>query len=412
MPIGINKNFIQKGLQSLLNQWSDRRFKVLLLIVVIAGLTQGLLIPLLTTVLEQQGTSSSLNGLSTASLYVGILMTSFFCPWIVQKLGYRTTILIGLVIVSVAIFLFPLFVNIWVWSLLRFAVGVGDSLLHYATQLWITTTTPSDVRGKRISQYGFCYGLGFGIGPLGMILSNFGFAVPFLVLEVLLLITLYFTLRLESGVAHTDTPTKKNTNGQILSIYRVGLVALCPPLLYGFLEAAMAGTFPVYGLRNGITEEWISVLISAFVWGSLLFQVPLGMLGDKWGRKRVLQTVCTLGAIGMIAIPFLGSNEWLLFLAFILIGGLVGSLFSLGLAYLTDLAPVQLLPIGNMIASIHFSLGSMFGPYTGGVMIQHFGGEFLFYTIAFYLILFVGLTLLYRPHRLVHTEPSSQNQAV
>ncbi|WP_044640680.1 MFS transporter [Risungbinella massiliensis] len=396
----------------MLNQWSDQRFKILLLIVVITGLSQGLLIPLLTTVLEQQGTSSSMNGLSAASLYVGIFLMSFFCPWVVKKLGYRTSILIGLGIVSGAIFLFPLYVNIWAWSLLRFAVGIGDSLLHYATQLWITTTAPADVRGKRISQYGFCYGLGFGIGPLGMILSNYGFTVPFIILEILLLITIFFTLRLESGVAHTETPTKKNREGQFLSIYRVGLVALCPPLLYGFLEAAIAGSFPVYGLRNGIAEEWISILISAFVWGSLLFQVPLGMLGDKWGRKRLLQTVCTIGAIGMIAIPFLGSNEWLLFFAFLMIGGLVGSLFSLGLAYLTDLLPVQLLATGNMIASVHFSLGSMLGPYTGGTLIQHFGGEVLFYTIAFYLLLFVALTFVYRPHRLAQTEPPSQKQAI
>jgi len=47
----------------MVNQWSQGRFRILLVITALAGMTQGLLIPLLTTMLERRGVSSSLNGL-------------------------------------------------------------------------------------------------------------------------------------------------------------------------------------------------------------------------------------------------------------------------------------------------------------------------------------------------------------
>lgn len=373
-----------------------------MLIVGVAGMSQGLLIPLLTTLLEEQGVSSGNNGLSAAALYIGILLMSPFCAPVVKRLGYKRSIIAGLLITTVAVILFPIFTGIWMWSFLRFWVGVGDSLLHYATQLWITMTAPAEERGKRISQYGFSYGLGFGVGPLGINLLQLGFYVPFLVLFAVLAVTFYFAGRLDSPnlrSGKTDLGGKGKTRAEstrIFEIYRAGLIALCPAILYGFLETALAGNFPVYGLREGISKAWISILISAFVWGSLAFQVPLGILGDKMGRKNLLMVVCLLGAIGMAVIPALVPNVYLLFIAFGLTGGLVGSLFSLGLAYLTDLLPRTYLSTANAVASVHFSVGSILGPYVGGLLIQWVGGKALFYFIAFSLLSFVLLASLYR----------------
>ncbi|MBA4493382.1 MFS transporter [Paenactinomyces guangxiensis] len=381
----------------MVNTWSIRRFRILVLIVSVTGMSQGLLIPLLTTLLEEQGVSSSSNGLSAAALYAGILVMSPICAPVVKRIGYKRSIIIGLLITTAAVILFPMFTGIWIWSLLRFWVGVGDSLLHYATQLWITATAPLDERGKRISQYGFCYGLGFGIGPLGMNLLELGFIVPFMVLAVVLGITLYFTRLLDSGRPDLDgTEEKRKESVKLWKIYRIALIALCPPILYGLLETALAGNFPVYGLREGISKAWISVLISAFVWGSLAFQVPLGILGDKIGRKNILIIACFLGSVGMAVMPLLVSNVLLLFIAFLLVGGVVGSLFSLGLAYLTDLLPARYLPAANAVASVHFSVGSILGPYVGGVLIQWIGGNALFYFLSIALASFVLLAIFYR----------------
>jgi MFS family permease len=389
--------------------WSMKRFYILVFVVCITGSTQGLLIPLLTTFLEERGVSADVNGLSAAALYVGIMIASPLCAWMVGRYGYKKMILLGLSITTVAVGLIPLFTNIWVWSALRFTVGIGDSFLHYATQLWITSTALPNERGKRISQYGFFYGLGFGIGPLGLNLLSLGEHVPLWTMFALLVVTIGLAMQLKEDQEKVTSERKeeKATKHHVAVVYRIGLVALCPALLYGFLEASLAGNFPVIGLREGISKGWISVLISAFVWGSLVFQIPLGILGDKIGRKRLLMAVCALGAIGMFLIPHLMPNAWALFVAFSLIGGLIGSIFSLGLAYVTDLLPSQYLPTANMIASVHFSLGSMLGPYMGGLLIKGWGGHALFYLISASLAAFVLLALVYR-----HAEASESSLPV
>lgn len=377
--------------------WSMRRFRILVYIVCVAGMSQGLLLPLLTTMLDGKGVTPSENGLSAAALYLGMLLATPFCPMLVKRWGYKKCIIVGLVVTALATVLFPVFTGYMTWIVLRFCVGAGDSILHYASQLWITTTAPQHVRGRRISQYGFAYGLGFGIGPLGMNLLSFGEIVPFLALLAFLAIGFIFSCLLDDGkmaIEETDKKKEKEKR-QLFTIYRLGIVALIPPLIYGVLEAGLAGNFPVIGLREGLSQSTISILISAFVWGSLLFQVPLGILGDKIGRKWLLIGVCFLGCLGMLAVPYLMSNAILLFIAFTLIGGLVGSLFSLGLAFLTDLLPARYMPVGNSLASIHFSTGSILGPYIGGIFIEWAGGKAMFFFIASILALFVMIALVY-----------------
>ena len=49
------------------------RFSILLLIVFISGLIQGALIPLLSTLIERDGTPAWLNGLNATMLYLGVM---------------------------------------------------------------------------------------------------------------------------------------------------------------------------------------------------------------------------------------------------------------------------------------------------------------------------------------------------
>ena len=376
--------------------WSQGRFRILLVIIALAGMTQGLLIPLLTTMLEQRGVSSSINGLNAASMYVGMLLMAPFVGSVVRRIGYNGAILTGLSAIACCAFLFPLFDGPPVWSVLLFLVGVGDYLLHYSTQLWVTSTSPAETRGRHIALYGFAFGAGFGLGPLGLNLLTWGLWVPFSIMGLCLLAAVMLAARLEPGKPPAEKGKgKARIGGKSADIYRWAFVALCPAFLYGFLDASLAAGFPVYGHREGLGTGWISVLLSAFVCGGLVLQMPLGLLSDRFGRKNVLMTICLLGGTGLAAVPHFTGQPAVLLGLFGLIGGLLGSLYSLGLAYLADILPSSHLPEANAIAGAHFGVGSMIGPYAGGLLIHHVGGGGLFYAIATAFLAFVLLAALY-----------------
>ncbi len=159
------------------------RFVIVALIIVvcISGITQGLTLPLLSILLDKHGSSPLVNGFNSTGLYLGIALVSPFLEAPLRRFGYRTLILAGLGLMALVILLFPTQHAVWIWFIFRFLLGVGDSALHYASQIWITTLAPKNSRSRVITLYGFSYGIGFTIGPLGIFLLPFGIAIPFLV---------------------------------------------------------------------------------------------------------------------------------------------------------------------------------------------------------------------------------------
>ncbi|AFC31486.1 major facilitator superfamily transporter [Paenibacillus mucilaginosus 3016] len=374
-----------------------RHYLILITVVIVAGMNQGLLLPLLTLMLEQTGISSGVNGLNAAALYVGIFATMFWIEKPVRRFGYKPVIVTGMVIVCAALVLFPLFPHYWVWLLLRIAVGAGDSGLHYATQLWIVSSSPADRRGRYISLYGMAYGVGFSIGPLGINLLIFGQSVPFLAAAVLSAMSLLLVLRLRSSFPQTAEAGERASAGYP-AVFRLAWFALLTSLLYGYMESSLNSNFPVYGLRAGFSDTWISLLLPALGIGSLVLQLPLGMWSDKWGRRPVLMVSGLLGGAAFLAVPFFaGGSPYVLLGLFALAGGAVGSFYTLGLAYAADVVPRAVLPRTNVIASVLFSAGSILGPNIGGFSMEYFSIHSMFYWLGGVFVLFALLGLLYRP---------------
>ncbi|MFD0587461.1 MFS transporter [Paenibacillus sp. GCM10027627] len=377
---------------------SKTRLFTLLLVVVVAGLSQGLLLPLLSIMLEKSGVSSDLNGINSAAMYIGIFCTMFFIEKPVARFGYKKVIIAGISLVTLSTLLFPLTHSLTVWFVLRLLVGVGDSALHYATQLWIVSSSPADRRGKFISLYGMSYGLGFSLGPLGINLMPYGRAVPFLVTSAFFILVLLLVLRMKNEYPERISREAAAEN-RYVKTYRIAWFVLIPGFLYGLMEASMNSNFPLYGLHIGLDQHWISLLLLSFGIGSLLLQLPLGILSDRIGRKPILMACGIIGAAVFFYIPHAGDNVMLLFLCFIVAGGMVGSFFSLGLAYAADILPRPILPAANVIASIHFSIGSIAGPTVGGFGIAYISYDSIFLLLSGAFLLFALLGLAFRPKK-------------
>ena len=135
---------------------------------------------------------------------------------------------------------------------------------------------------------------------------------------------------------------------------------------------ALNALFPVYALRKEFDLEFVSIILAAFSIGAITMQFPLGALGDKIGRRKVI----IAGLVGGSILFFIGNlleySQVLVAIIFLIAGMSVGSMFSLGITYMTDLTPKELLPTGNLLCGIFFSLGSLSGPFLGGLYLQIF----------------------------------------
>ncbi|WP_096271447.1 MFS transporter [Paucisalibacillus globulus] len=383
------------------------RFWILIALVMISGLSQGMLLPLLAIILEQGGVSSSLNGLHATGLYIGVLLASPFMEKPMQKYGFKPIIIVGGLLVIISLALFPVWQSLWFWFILRVAIGIGDNMLHFGTQTWITSTADKQTRGRSISLYGMSFSFGFAIGPLLTRLMEVNEALPFIASALLSTIVWALMLFVRNNWPNADedtgvTATKESSLKRFIQTTKIAWIALLPPLAYGFLEATLHATFPIYGLRIGHDVQILSLIIPCFAAGSLITQLPLGILSDRIGRRKILLIILTLGLACFIGAAFLEDSAVALFTFFTLAGMFVGSTYSMGISYMTDLLPPNLLPAGNLLCSIAFSIGSLGGPYFGGLFIQLLPGVSFFYMIAIVLG-FIIVAMVLKRNNVVET---------
>jgi MFS family permease len=359
----------------------QRRDVILYATCLVAGTAQGLLLPLLSYLLELRGVPSAWNGFQSSILYLGVLVATPFLAKPVKRWGYKPILMFGTLTVAISYILFPLWYGFWVWSILRFMVGVGEAALHFAAQLWIQSSAEAKHRGKLITLYGMFYGMGFGIGPLGLNLLPLGVGVPFGLFVLLMLVVAGFLWTLKN-----DYPVVEEKSGSALNQYKrtwkLAYLGLIPAVMYGFMEAGMVSTLPVVGNRTGLTPSIVSFCLAAFVVGSIVLQLPLGWWSDRLGRRPILFMVTFGGGLLFLFMPLALSHPYALIGMFALCGALVGSIFSLGMVYTTDILPKSLLAPASIISTLGFGIFSMLSPNVIGAGIQFVTPNALFYALG------------------------------
>ncbi|MCD2137472.1 MFS transporter [Salinicoccus halitifaciens] len=378
-----------------------RKFIILSIIVCISGFSQGLLLPLISFIFEDRGVSPTLSGLHASGLYIGVFVSALFIEAPLRKYGYMPMIIIGGATVGISLFLFPAFESIWFWFVLRLIVGVADNVLHFSTQTWLIQSTPPKQMGKIIAFYGLFFSFGFMIGPKVSELVVFNEALPFIVSGVLTMIAwpLIFLLPdapgakpVDSGVPSSFFNTLKNFKAVIITSWACFLM----PMLFGIFEGSLNTNFPVFALRNDFEISQVTWILPMFSFGAILLQVPIGALGDKVGRARLISVLLLLGAATFLLMEVYAASFWLLMVLFVLAGIFVGSMYSLGISYMADMTPSYNLPAGNLIAGMAFSVGSILGPVIGGAVITGTAGNvyFSFFVVAILIVFLLNMVYI------------------
>ena len=381
---------------NVLYNYEQRKFWVLVLIVSISGFSQGLLLPLISIIFEQDGVSSALNGFTATGIYVGTLLISPFVEAPLRRWGYKPIIIFGGIVVIISLMLFPLWKSVMFWFMLRLFIGIGDHMLHFSTQTWITSTAKRETLGKSMAIYGLSFGVGFAVGPLFVPLLKISESLPFIISSVLCLIAWLLVFTIRNEIPEPLAAGDKDSSWQrYVSTFKYAWIAFIPSFTYGFLEASLNTLYAVSAIRIGIDVSLVSVILSAFAIGAIVTQIPLGVLGDKIGRSTVVTAGFGIGAVLFAVSGLFESNGYIVLALFACAGMVLGSMFSLGITYMADLTPRELLPTGNLLCGIFFSLGSLTGPVLGGLYLDRVDSSFLWLVTVFLLAGF-SINMIYR----------------
>lgn len=379
------------------------KFFILSIIVAISGFSQGMLLPLIAYIFEHREVDASISGLHASGLYIGVFFSALFIEAPLRKYGYRKLIIAGGIVVSLALLAFPILDGVMIWFILRLIIGVADNTLHFSTQTWLTDTTPRHKLGRIIAFYGLFFSLGFMLGPKVSELVVIAEPLPFIVSGALTMLAwpLIFLLKgagsekpSDNGIPISFFSTLINFKNVLKSSWVVFLF----PMMFGVLEGSLHTNFPAYGLRNGMEYSDITWILPAFSLGTILLQIPIGALGDKIGRPILISALLLLGGGVFIVMERVDYSLFGLIILFALAGVFLGSMFSLGVTYMTDITPRFNLPAGNLMAGIFFSIGSITGPIIGGALIEWSDGTiyFSFFSVVAFILLICNVLFIWR----------------
>ncbi|ARU61222.1 hypothetical protein CBW65_09630 [Tumebacillus avium] len=373
------------------------RLVAILVSIGLVGMTQGLIVPLLSFILEQREVSAVFNGISTTALFFGVIVASPFIELVVRKYGAKRTILYSTGLAIIMTLAFPIWDNLYAWIVFRVILGIALSGIFVSTEIWLNTILTANNRGRMFAFYGLAIAIGLMIGPLGINLLSISLWAPFLVSAICYVIPMLITIRIPDEDSWLAEAEEEEGSGvkRWWRIFWLAPFAMLASLVYGYLDGALIGQFPIYGSRLDMLPATISLTLSVFVFGSIVFQFPLGWLSDLWGRRQTLLLAAVIGMVGFLLLPLAQNNTWMLMTMFFLVGGALGSFYSLGLAYLGDLLHGNNLTTGNVLYTMLYGVGSIMGPSFTGAAIQYLGKEWFAWSIAAMLLIYAGYGLFH-----------------
>jgi MFS family permease len=345
---------------------SVRTAAVVILTAAMFGLTHGLSAPLIALELAEAGYSESLIGANGAMYAVGVLLAAPYLPRLSQQFGFAR-LAKGALVASGGLFaLFPMAPFLWFWFPLRAALGAASGTLFVVSETWLNQIAGEKNRGRTIAVYVTALSCGTAIGPAILALVGREESLAFFIGAAIALVACVILIL---GRPQATIPAREDT-GNPFRYLKLVPVAVASSALNAALEAAGLSLLPLYAMRLGWPEHSATLLLTVLLVGAILLQLPIGWLGDRMERRRLLIVLAAISAFGALLWPLAFSHPWLAHPLLFLWGGAFVGIYTTTVAMLgDDYRDNELLGVYALL-SIAWGIGALLGPLIGGIAME------------------------------------------
>ena len=334
------------------------------------AIAQGLSYPLLSFILQRQGVSPGMIGLSAAMTPIGFIVSSPLIPAVSRRFGGGRTALTCAALSAVVLALIGWTQDLYAWFLLRFLLGLVVNPLYVLSEVWVIALAPSSRRGRIMGIYTTVISAGFAAGPLCLLFVGSEGWPPFIVGIVAFAIC---GLCL-AAVLHR-LPDMTGGDSRHVSVF--GFIPFAWLLLFTVVVAAgfeqgMLALLPVYGTSHGISESAMSALLAVMIAGNIALQVPLGLLAERWSARVVRLGCVSLAVLGCALLPLLIDSP--LVWPFIFVWGAVSyGIYTMTIIELGERFTGSMLVAGNAAFAMMWGVGGIAVPPAAGAAMDIFG---------------------------------------
>ena len=345
--------------------------------VTVFALAQGLTYPLLTFILERQGHSATIIGLSAAMTPLGLIVSSPFIPAIARRFGAARTALVCAGLAALTLAAIGLTRNVYAWFPLRFILGAVVIQLYVLSETWMIALAPPRFRGRIMGIYTSTIAIGFGAGPLVLLAVGSENFAPFLVgIAAFALCTLCLV-----AVRDRLPDFERGERASVRSFLPHAQVLLFSVVASGAFEQSMLSLLPVYAFAHGMNEAKAAGLLTAMIVGNIALQVPLGIACERYTPRRMLIVCAAATALGSALLPFAAATPFIWPLMFVW-GAIAYGLYTVALVELGTRFSGAMLVAGNSAFAMMWGIGGLTGPPGTGVVMDWIGVQGLPLTLG------------------------------
>lgn len=329
----------------------------------IFGLTYSLSAPLIALDLAERGVGDLMIGANAAMHAIGVLVMAAVLPRLATRYGIRPLILAALVVAAIVMALFPMMPTIWLWFPLRLLLGAASELLFVLSETWINHLSDERSRARAMAIYTAALSSGFALGPAILSIVGSDGAVPYLVGAACAVLAM-----LAVAPPQVRAPRFEEPAGIRASAYlRIAPIALTTTLLNAGVETAGLSFLALYAMGYGWTEAEATRLVSAMMIGAIILQLPIGWLGDKMDRRRLMLWLGVASVAGALVWPLVLDQPLLAYPLLFVWGGVFVGIYTMMLTLIgsrfqgADLVGVY------AVMSLAWGAGALLGPSLAGL---------------------------------------------
>lgn len=243
----------------------------------------------------------------------------------------------------------------------------------------VTHFSTSSTRGRAIGIYSSMRGFGYGIGAMvgGIVATYYGYTAGFYLCALLGLISL---LLVQFFVGETHEKHEKQTllnkdDANPAQFYALALAMFI--IMVGIM--IIFAFLPEYEVRLQASELSLSVAVSAYVISRVILQTPMGVLSDRYGRKKLILYGLLLNIPVVLGLGYVTRVEELIVLRAVQ-GICMAAVETPVMALAVDIAGGTSISSRVSFITSAQAAGTAFGPLIGGLL-----GGYVSFTMPFYV---------------------------
>ncbi|WP_241524044.1 MFS transporter [Oceaniglobus indicus] len=329
----------------------------------------GVVLPLR---MEADGYPVLLTGVVMAAYYLGLALGGFRSKLVILRIGHIRAFSVFAALTAATCLAYDAFFTPAAWVVLRVINGFCIAGMTTSIESWLNERSTNETRGRVLGFYMLSFYLAM---ALGQTLVN---VAPVEGSDLLMLSSALIGLSL-IPVAMTRLGKPDLAQVRVLGvrqIYAASKVGVVGAAVAGVLIGSFYALAVVFARQIGMSVSQAAMFMSVVVLGGLTFQVPVGMLADKFDRRVVMAGILiAVGATwGLLSLSISNGVPLVVLMVIALaFGGAISSIYPLCVAQTFDRLDRAFYVAASGRLLMVYSIGATVGPLLAAALMSAYG---------------------------------------